>query len=122
MVFRRILTGVCIALSAGIISLITTSPAFADREPWQWDDPPTCFKGSQTHANRAPDGTINGVGRYTYTHQAAERRFYGGGYELRHYWYYQIEAAALTGPRSMDVVTIGWARKHCGTTWHPYTA
>ncbi|MEV4465965.1 hypothetical protein AB0J51_20370 [Micromonospora echinofusca] len=121
----RVLAALALAGALTTVGLAPAAPAAADGNPAaQWDAPPTCFKGTEVHWHNyggMKDGTAR-PGHYEYIGETTERRFYGGGYETRHYWQYAVSIITMTGPYQADQVLVGWAKKHCGTTWHPYTA
>lgn len=104
-------------------SVVVAAPAHAD-PVGNWDAPPTCFTGAQWHFNNFDPATGVGEQMGVYEHQGevTEYRVYGGGYEVLYFWVYTVSYPGMTGPDQWGMVDAGVAYKHCGTTWHPYTA
>lgn len=73
-----------------------------------WPTPPRCVASQWVNAG-GKLGLYSKAGEYT------QKRFYGGGTEIRYIWVFYVEVPIY--PYGM--VSAGRAERHCGTRWVP---
>lgn len=88
-------------------ALVVGVPAEAQAVIW-WPAPPKCVNSIWVK-----DG--NRLGLYSKAGEYTQRRYYGGGTEIRYIWVWGVEI--LMYPYGM--VHAGRAERHCGTRWVP---
>jgi hypothetical protein len=72
-----------------------------------WPAPPRCVNSQWVFTGRQ-------IGLYSKAGEYVQRRFYGGGTELRYIWVFYVEV-----PSTRGMLPGGRAERHCGTRWVP---